>query len=148
MRRRPLARPRKLATMGQTRTMPTLSALQRGCLFSVIFRTVRNSGTDSSNVWPPEQREATLSLLWSSLTPIWVFPKIGDPNIVPEIVGSLLKGPQSKVPRIFCSPYTISKVNFFLFVTRILDKQPASPIPFNTLSHNINAPVIQGLILK
>ena len=26
------------------------------------------------------------------------FPKIGDPNIVPEIVGSLLKRPPNKVP--------------------------------------------------
>ena len=29
------------------------------------------------------------------------FPKIGDPNIVPKIVGSLLSGPQNKVPLIF-----------------------------------------------
>ena len=26
---------------------------------------------------------------------------MGDPNIVPEVVGSLLSGPQSKVPLIF-----------------------------------------------
>ena len=31
----------------------------------------------------------------------WGFPKIGDPNKVPEIVGALLQGPQSKVPHIF-----------------------------------------------
>ena len=29
------------------------------------------------------------------------FPKIGDPNIVPYVVGSLLQGPQNKVPLIF-----------------------------------------------
>ena len=29
------------------------------------------------------------------------FLKIGDPNIVPQIVGSLLLGPQNKVPLIF-----------------------------------------------
>ena len=28
----------------------------------------------------------------------WEFPKIGRPDIVPEIVGSLLQGPQSKIP--------------------------------------------------
>ena len=32
---------------------------------------------------------------------VWEFPKIGDPNIVPQIVGSLLQGPQDKVPQIF-----------------------------------------------
>ena len=31
----------------------------------------------------------------------WEFPKIGDPNIVPQIVGSLLEGPQNKVLLIF-----------------------------------------------
>ena len=30
-------------------------------------------------------------------TPIWEFPKIGDPNLVPLIVGSLLTGPQNQV---------------------------------------------------
>ena len=34
------------------------------------------------------------------ITGIRAFPKIGDPNIVPEIVGSLLSGSQNKVPRI------------------------------------------------
>ena len=29
---------------------------------------------------------------------IWELPKIGDPNVVPSIVGSLLPGPQNKVP--------------------------------------------------
>ena len=29
---------------------------------------------------------------------IWELPKIGDPNIVPYLVGSLLEGPQNKVP--------------------------------------------------
>ena len=29
------------------------------------------------------------------------FPKIGDPNIVLQIVGSILQGPQNKVPLIF-----------------------------------------------
>ena len=29
------------------------------------------------------------------------FPKIGDPNIAPQIVGSLLEGHQNKVPLIF-----------------------------------------------
>ena len=29
------------------------------------------------------------------------FPKIGDPNSVPQIVGSLSEGPQNKVPLIF-----------------------------------------------
>ena len=32
---------------------------------------------------------------------IWEFPKIGDPNIVPKIVRSLLSGPQNTVPLIF-----------------------------------------------
>ena len=32
---------------------------------------------------------------------LWEFPKIGDPNIVPQIVGSLLQGPQNNVPLIF-----------------------------------------------
>ena len=31
----------------------------------------------------------------------WEFPKIGDPNIVPYVVGSLVDGPQNKVPLIF-----------------------------------------------
>ena len=31
----------------------------------------------------------------------WEFPKIGDPNIAPNLVGSLLQGPQDKVPLIF-----------------------------------------------
>ena len=29
------------------------------------------------------------------------FPQIGDPNLVPQYVGSLLYGPQNKVPPIF-----------------------------------------------
>ena len=32
---------------------------------------------------------------------IRAFPKIGDPNIVPQIVGYLLQGPPNKVPLIF-----------------------------------------------
>ena len=32
--------------------------------------------------------------------PIWEFPKIGDANIVPQIVGSLLSGPRNKLPLI------------------------------------------------
>ena len=32
---------------------------------------------------------------------LWEFPKIGDPNIVPKIVGSLLSGTLNKVSRIF-----------------------------------------------
>ena len=35
---------------------------------------------------------------------IWEFPKIGDPSIVHEIVGSLLNGPQNKVPPIVGNP--------------------------------------------
>ena len=35
------------------------------------------------------------------LSLIWEFPKIGDPNIVPYIVGPLLDGPQNKVPPYF-----------------------------------------------
>ena len=31
----------------------------------------------------------------------WEFPKIGDPNILPQIVGSLLRGSQNEVPLIF-----------------------------------------------
>ena len=31
----------------------------------------------------------------------WEFPKIGDPNLVPEIVGSLVYGPLNRVPLIF-----------------------------------------------
>ena len=31
----------------------------------------------------------------------WEFPNIGDPKIVLEIAGSLLQGPQNKVPLIF-----------------------------------------------
>ena len=32
---------------------------------------------------------------------LWEFAKIGESNIVPEIVGSLLYGPQNTVPLIF-----------------------------------------------
>ena len=32
---------------------------------------------------------------------MWGFPKIGDPNIVPYIVGSLIYGPLNRVPLIF-----------------------------------------------
>ena len=35
--------------------------------------------------------------------PRWEFPKIGDPNMVSYIVGSLFSGPQNKVPLIFGS---------------------------------------------
>ena len=38
---------------------------------------------------------------------MWEFPKIGDPNILPEIVGSLLEGPQNKVPLIFGNSHAI-----------------------------------------
>ena len=34
-------------------------------------------------------------------TSIWEFPKIGDPNMVPKIVGSIFLGPPNKVLRIF-----------------------------------------------
>ena len=33
------------------------------------------------------------------------FPKIGDPSIVPLIVGSLISGPQIRVPRFRKLPY-------------------------------------------
>ena len=36
-------------------------------------------------------------LIGSLLGEVWEFPKIGDPNIVPQIVGSLLSGPENKV---------------------------------------------------
>ena len=36
---------------------------------------------------------------------IWQFSKIGDPNIAPQLVGSLLEGPQNKVPLIFGNCY-------------------------------------------
>ena len=32
--------------------------------------------------------------------PTWEFPQLGDPNIVPYIVESLVQGPQNKVPLI------------------------------------------------
>ena len=32
---------------------------------------------------------------------IWGCPKIGDPDIIPQIVGSLKNGPQNKVPLFF-----------------------------------------------
>ena len=35
---------------------------------------------------------------------IWEFPKIGEPNKVPQIVGLLLRGPQHKVPLISETP--------------------------------------------
>ena len=44
----------------------------------------------------PGPRPPNYPLVYSK----WGFPKIGDPNIVPLIVGSLLKGPQNRVPLI------------------------------------------------
>ena len=37
----------------------------------------------------------------------WAFPKIGDPNIVPQIEGSLVQGPQNKVPLVFGNSHII-----------------------------------------
>ena len=36
--------------------------------------------------------------------PIWEFPKIGDPDIVPQTAGSFFYGPQNKVPLISGNP--------------------------------------------
>ena len=36
---------------------------------------------------------------------MWGFPKIGDLKIVPQIVGSLLEGPQNKVPLSFVNSH-------------------------------------------
>ena len=38
---------------------------------------------------------------------IWEFPKIGDPNIAPYLVGSVLSGPPNKVPLIFGNSKTL-----------------------------------------
>ena len=43
------------------------------------------------------------------------FPKIGDPNIVPEIVGSLLSGPKIRYPNFRRLPYDGSMLGFSLF---------------------------------
>ena len=46
-------------------------------------------------------RSRHLAELLESWVSVWEFPKKGDPNIVPKIVGTFLEGPPKKVPLIF-----------------------------------------------
>ena len=55
---------------------------------------------------------------------IWEFPKIGDPNIVPLIVGSLLQGSQYAVPLIFGNAHT------WLPATRFPSRPLMIKVPF------------------
>ena len=51
---------------------------------------------------------------------IWRFPKIGDPNFVPYIVGSSFSGPQTKVPPNFRKLPKLEVVDGF----RLWDVEP------------------------
>ena len=76
----------------------------KDCKDSVAHRCERRAPNTNPTQKPTQQIENCTAIEPDPPKPqarIWGFPKLGNPNIAPQIVRSSKKGPQNKVPLIF-----------------------------------------------